>query len=65
MRRAICAPRRIEQQRLVEADPGAPIRQGAQSRRIEEGIGDWRVENDEVVADSVHLRELDAHCGTA
>ena len=65
MHHALRPPRRIEQQRLVEADAGAAIGQGAQSCGVEKGIGDRRVEDDEVVADPVHLRELYAHCGTA
>src|SRR5215469_5252653 len=56
VRRAVRAPRRIEQQRLVEADAGAAIRQCPQPGRIEEGIGDRRIEHNEVVADPVHLR---------
>src|SRR5881227_3405249 len=57
------APRALQHQRLVEADAGAALPEPAQQPRSEQGLIGGRIEDDEIVADPVHLREIDAHCG--
>ena len=52
---------RFEDQRLVEPDAGAPVRQAAQSGGRGHLLGAAGVEDDEVVAESMHLREGEAH----
>src|SRR6185437_17067268 len=53
-------PRRLEYERLIETDPAAPLgeppQRGGRGRSARR-----RVEYDEVVAEAVHLREVDAH----
>src|SRR5690606_17333209 len=52
-----------EYERLVEADPGAPVGQSADRLRIRHlrRVGD--IEHDEVVAEPVHFREGEEHGG--
>src|SRR5438132_3935254 len=57
------APRALQHQRLVEADAGAALPEPAQQPRSEQGLIGGRIEDDEIVADPVHLGEIDAHCG--
>jgi ribosomal protein S12 methylthiotransferase len=52
-------PRRLEHERLVEADAGVAIREAPNRRCIGSAAGRG-VEQDEVVAEPVHLRELHA-----
>jgi len=49
--------------RLVKADTGVPIREPAQQLGPQQGLVGGRIEYSEIVADPVHLREIDAHCG--
>src|ERR1700716_1354556 len=60
---AVGAPGPLQHQRLVEADTGAAIRETAQQLGPEKGLVGGRIEYNEIVADPVHLREIDAHCG--
>jgi len=56
---------RLQHQCLIEADAGAAIGQAAQPlRREQRGIG-GRIKHNEIVADPVHLREVDAHRGAS
>ena len=55
------APRAVEHQRLVEADAAAPVGQRAQPLGLKDGSVGGCIEDDEVVADAMHLREIDAH----
>ena len=54
-------PRRLENQRLVEADAGMSVGEAPQLLRRRQRGARRRIEHDEVVADAVHLREIDAH----
>ena len=56
-----CPARRFEHQRLVEADAGMAVRQLAPVLRRGQRAAGRRIEDDEVVAEAVHLREVDAH----
>ena len=56
------APRLLEHQRLVEADAGVPVGEGAQRFRRGRAAGRC-VEDDEVVAQAVHLGEGELHAG--
>ena len=47
--------------RLVEADAAAPVGQGSQPPGLKDGSVRGRIEDDEVVPDAMHLREIDAH----
>jgi hypothetical protein len=50
-----------EHQRLIEADAGAAIGEAAQALGLQDGFVGWSIKDDEIVADPVHLREIDAH----
>ena len=58
--------RGFEHQGLIEADAGVPIRERAQGPRIDGAAGKSgrRVEYKKIVAEALHLRELDAHGGS-
>src|ERR1700724_1288789 len=60
---AVGAPGPLQYQRLVKADTGAAIRETAQQLRPQQGLVGGRIEYNEIVADPVHLREIDAHRG--
>jgi len=62
---AVRALRGREHQCLIEADAGAARGETAQSPWREHRRISRRIEDDEVVADPVHLREIDAHPGAA
>src|SRR5580692_11930331 len=53
----------FDHQRLIEADAGAPVRERAQRDGIEAGLWrrGWRVEDEEIVAETLHLHKLDPH----
>ena len=53
-------PRRLENERLIEADAGAARGEQPETVGLEERIR-GRIEDREVVADTVHLGERDAH----
>ena len=54
--------RGFEHQRLIESDAQVAVGEGAHRVRIDGRGGGFRgVENDEIVSQSLHLRELDAH----
>ncbi len=59
--RRLRAPRRFEYQGLIEADSGVPVGELPQPLGRGERAPGRCLENDEVVADPVHLREIDAH----
>jgi hypothetical protein len=50
-----------EHQGLVKADAGATVGEAAQPLGLEDGFVGGCIEDDEIVADPVHLREIDAH----
>ena len=50
-----------EHQRLIEADAGAAVGEAAQALGLENGFVGGGIKDDEIVADPVHLREIDAH----
>jgi CDP-4-dehydro-6-deoxyglucose reductase len=54
---------RFEHQRLIETDPGMPVRDRAQRGTIDALIvcRHLRVEDEEIVAETLHLHELDPH----
>ena len=56
-------PRRFEHQGLVEADAGMAVRQLPPLLRRGQRAAGRRIEDDEIVAEAVHLREVDAHDG--
>ena len=49
--------RRLEDDHLIAADPGVPVRQSARSRRLDGECGAAGVEHDKVVAEAVHLQK--------
>jgi hypothetical protein len=51
----------LEHQRLIEADAGMPVGEGAQFVRVQVGLGGGGVEYQEIVAQPLHLQKLDAH----
>ena len=53
--------RRLEHDHLVAADSGAPVGEGAGARAIHRDGGLPAVDNDEIVAESVHLVEALRH----
>ncbi len=53
--------RRFQDEGLVETDAGMPVRQSSQRLAGGEGGAGRCLEDDEVVAHPVHLREVDAH----
>ena len=58
------ATRRCQHQRLIEADAGMPIRQCTQLRCVRDRALVRRIEDDEVVAEAMHFREVQSHgCG--
>jgi hypothetical protein len=52
----------MQHQRLVETDAGMAVGEAAELSGRRQGHAAWRVEDDEVIAHAVHLREVDAHC---
>src|ERR1700728_2517099 len=58
---AVRAPRRFQHQRLIETDAGAAVGERAHPLTREQPARRGRLEDREVVSDSVHLREIDAH----
>ena len=52
---------RLEQDQLVAADAGAPVGDGARLRRVDRERALARVEDDEVVAEAVHLAKAERH----
>jgi hypothetical protein len=56
----------LEHQRLVEPDAQMAVGEGSHRVGIEgRGVGAGGVEDDEIVSEPLHLRELDAHGGRA
>ena len=58
--------RRLEHQRLVEADAGVPIGEGAHAIGIDRCAGErgGGVEDEKIVSQPLHLHELDAHAAS-
>src|SRR6185437_12240163 len=54
------SPGRLQDERLVEPDAGVAVREAADERAVERGAGGG-IEHGEVVAEPVHLGELEAH----
>ncbi len=53
--------RRLEEQRLIEADAGVAVGELAQLIACERGLPGGRIDHNEIVSEPVHLREFDAH----
>jgi hypothetical protein len=60
----VCVTRSFQHQRLIEADAGMPVGEGAQLARVQWTAGGG-VEYQEIVAQPLHLQKLDAHTSRA